>query len=168
MQKTTEPKSEGGIEPSSLPAPQSPVTKRLVIHDILDAEVHDPNVWNSLHHLGFAAIVQIEMEWRGTLDPAAKPDKAWYKIYQKLRRALHHTEEYKSFRREALEIYGNACCKCGGEKALQVHHKISWWSAPSLRMVLTNVEVQCASCHQKEDSSLWFTRHRRAERRQSK
>lgn len=61
-----------------------------------------------------------------------------------------HLEAYKAFVAMVIDRDGGACVKCGSDRALVVHHKISSNEAPELLMDFGNVETLCRSCHANE------------------
>ena len=57
------------------------------------------------------------------------------------------TEEWLLFRSKVLEYYENACCGCGGNKELHVHHKKYEKNRMAWEYGIMYMTVLCKSCH---------------------
>lgn len=133
-------------------ATQSPATKDLVIEVILREARKDAGVWTELYKLGWDKLILIERQWRNVEGwQSLYPNWLW--IYKNLRRALHHTPEYKDFRLTILDRDG-CCVKCDATSKLEVHHRKSWFRYIDLRRDAGNCETLCKKCHKEEPSSV--------------
>jgi 5-methylcytosine-specific restriction endonuclease McrA len=121
---------------------------------VLEQARKDPGIWNELHKLGWVHVSKIEAQWRA-LEGWKTFYRNWHVIYQKLRRALHHTDTYREFRISIIDRDGHCVNKsCESTSRLQVHHKLSWFQYPHLRLDPGNCETLCKTCHDKEPSSV--------------
>lgn len=85
---------------------------------------------------------------------AKKPPKG-------LRRIGKKTLEYNKWRDEIAipyldKTYGHFCFDCGAGGKLDVAHIRGRGSHPELRMILTNVNYMCRSCHMRADSGFRY------------
>src|SRR5688572_8037740 len=94
------------------PVTSARVTDRppILLDMVLARARKDPGIWNELHKLGWVQVSYIEEQWRA-LEGWQTFYRNWFDIYQKLRRALHHTDTYKEFRTSILDRDG-CCVKC--------------------------------------------------------
>lgn len=78
------------------------------------------------------------------------------RIKQKGKRTI----EYEHWRDTVAKPYldktsGHRCVECGTSEGLDVAHKATRGSRADLKMVLSNVQWKCRTCHQKESGIIW-------------
>lgn len=60
--------------------------------------------------------------------------------------------KYQSLRKEVFKRDGHACCYCGSEERLELHHVKDWANNPGLRYDTNNCLTLCHICHKKTDN----------------
>jgi len=86
------------------------------------------------------ALILLKKKWIG-------PEE-FFKKWNKCRKLLYETAEYKAFLLEVRTRDGGLC-KCG-KMGREVHHIIRVYDDPSLALETDNAVLLCVRCHKKQ------------------
>lgn len=75
-----------------------------------------------------------------------QPPEEFFRKWNRYRKMLYETAEYKTFLLEVRARAGGLCEECG-KPGREVHHKIRVYDDPSLALVVDNGQLLCKKCH---------------------
>ena len=67
-------------------------------------------------------------------------------------RKFYSSKEWRELRRKALDIWGASCMSCDSEGSITVDHVYPRSLYPDLELVLSNLQILCASCNSKKSN----------------
>ena len=115
-------------------------------------------IFPEIHHSNAQGVIRSMLRLKSRRYCHEISRTAFMREWDKLRRELNETEEYKTLRRRVIHRAQGKCEKCHQREGDQMCHRLAVAHRPDIALSLTNVYWGCGPCHSLDHPELKLIR----------